>query len=212
MNFMEKKGEPIIEIDKVTLPLNIPRGKIRISDKDGNHISKIIDCIYSIDLNIEWMITNYEIEQLIDVFLNNNEKSDLKNQLVNINNFVKTSNYSKRIALKGNRLEDFEDFKVFENSETFYSFERTNLNGIGNKVVFKMGDFILAPHYFLLIPFGNNKLELKNNNIQRLEIGSNLGNGAQGLWQIEISDIKYLVSTIATISVDHKNDMINLLS
>lgn len=201
-----------IEGENILLPLYKHRSKIRISDKNGNHISKIVDCLIIKELYIEWMITNQEIKELIYSFLNSKDKETLVVEIQKISNFIRSSDLAKRQALKSRLLENFAEFKVYEYIETYYSYERTYENGIMNKIVFKMGDFTLAPFFFILIPFDNSNLILQNKKNRYLQINDKLGNGSRGIWKIKKTDIVNLIKTISNASDSHKNDMINLLN
>ena len=72
----------------VQLTLTQARGRVRIADKNGNHISKpATEGKNSAENYIEWMITNTEISELAKSFLNEADKNLLIESLNKIKQF-----------------------------------------------------------------------------------------------------------------------------
>ena len=153
-----------IKSDGVSLRLNKPRGKVRIADENGNHIARPTQARNISSNLVEWMITNAEIDRLVKSFLGTEDKELLIKELEGINGFIKDSKYATREAIK-TTAEDFgifKDFKIYKYTENFYSFERELVSKIKIRITFKMGDFTLAPHMFVIISFDNSSIVLKN--------------------------------------------------
>jgi hypothetical protein len=79
------------------------------------------------------------------------------------------------------------------------------------RVAFKMGDYIINPHLFVLIPFDHPSLLIKNNIKEKVTIGDKLGSGACGIWRITKSDIMDIIKTISHASSPHRGDMIRFI-
>lgn len=85
---------------EVELKLTSPRGKVRICDNHGNHISKPTSEVISFsDYSIEWMITNNELIEVIKrKFRREEDVIELKNELEGINISLKNSGFDNRMA------------------------------------------------------------------------------------------------------------------
>lgn len=80
------------------------------------------------------------------------------------------------------------------------------------RITFKLGDYGLEPHphMYVLIPFKNKYLKLKNLNgdVKKKEI---LGRGCFEEYAPTVRDIQEIIITLAHASKNHKNDLINLI-
>src|SRR3989344_1918992 len=202
-----------IKNNQVQLILTQARGRIRIADKNGNHISKPASEGKNLEENyVEWMITNQEIGELAKSFLIGQDKKSLIETLLKINQFVWNSKYATREALKttSQKIDKFVDFDIYHYTENFYSFEKEISSKIKIKITFKMGDYTLAPHMFVLLPFGNSSLKLKNLNgeIKREDF---LGSVSMGLWSPTKEDIKEIVISLSHASERHRNDLVQMI-
>lgn len=73
----------IIEINKkfVKLSLSRQRSKVRIADTNGNHVSKPT-VAKNVPFNyVEWMISNAEIQGLINNYMTSEDKKSLASRL-----------------------------------------------------------------------------------------------------------------------------------
>lgn len=74
-----------------------------------------------------------------------------------------------------------------------------------------MGDFTLAVHMFVLLPFRKDIIELHN-------YGGKIGNdvilGAKcyAIWKPEKSELREIIEALSYASADHKKDLIDMLS
>lgn len=199
---------------RILLPLNISQGGIRIADEYGNHVSKPTKIKNESKYLIEWMITNDENKFLVDSFLDTKITKKLIERMNSIKKFAEESQYSKRktIKLKRDKVEIFEGFQIFQYTENFSSFEKILTSGIKVRITFKLGDYGLEPHphMYVLIPFNNKSLKLKNLNgeVKRKEI---LGKKCFAEWIPTIQDIQEIILTLAHASKNHKDDLTNLI-
>ncbi len=196
--------------DKVVMPLTTPRSKIRISDTNGNHVAKPTEGLYSCEQFIEWMITNNEISELVDSYLIKDDINEIIRKLDSINNFLVNSGYRVRRAVKTKKDSKFENFDVYEYDEKFFSFEREIDENIFVRVTFKMGDFTLAAHMFILFPFSNREIKLFNN-AGEITLNTQLGSGAYALWKPTKKQIKEIIVGLSHSSQGHRNDLLEIL-
>ncbi|MFZ2149583.1 MAG: hypothetical protein WAV15_00265 [Minisyncoccia bacterium] len=197
---------------EVDLKLTSARSSVRICDNHGNHISK--PSSQNIDFSthyIEWMITNAELSQLITQKLTPEEIVELKKELSEIKTSLKDSEFYSRKAQKEELEQRVDDFAVFKYEEIFYSFEKNIDPNLQVKITFKIGDFTLAAHMFVLIGVNNPNIALRNvaNNIQT---NTPLGSGAKCHWAPSSHTIIEIAKALACSSVDHRDDLILLLS
>ncbi len=202
-----------IDSNGVELKLNMPRGIIRIADENGNHVSKPTEARYERKHIVEWMITNDEVEKLVRAFLGNDDRAALITDIERIKNFIRETEYANREAAK-TTLEEvavFEGFRIFKYTENFYSFEKELSSKIRIRIVFKMGDYTLAPHMFVLLPFSLQDIEIENN-IGKVQEHELLGSGCHARWKPKKSDVKEIVVALAHLSGSHRNDLVRHLS
>lgn len=201
---------------KIKLPLNKSQGGIRIADEYGNHVSSPTKTPKESKYSIEWMITNDENQALVEKFFKS--KGDVKKliqKMEEIKRFAEESEYSKRETIKVEREEvkTFEGFKIYQYTENFSSFEKELGSGLKVKITFKLGDFGLEPHphMYVLIPFNNKFLKLKNLNGE-VEEREELGKGCFGEWTPFTKDIEEITTTLAHASKNHKDDLISIMN
>jgi hypothetical protein len=197
---------------KIILPLNIAQGGIRIADSSGTHLPKPIKTHNEKEYSIEWMITNDEIKLLSNSILT--DIGSLIDHLKNIKNFADDSKYSKRETVKLDKKEigDFDGFEIYHYNETFNSFEKTLNSGMKVRITFKLGDFGVEPHphMYVLIPFNQMLLNLKNQGGE-VEEHQELGKKCFGEFIMNEEDLKEIILTLAHSSNKHKEDLIKLL-
>jgi hypothetical protein len=196
----------------VELKLTSPQSKVRICDNNGNHVSRPSSENINFNNNyIEWMITNNELLQIINQKFTQDEIIELKNQLHNINISLKDSDFYSRAAQKQNINQAIGDFSIYKYEEIFYSFEKNVDENLQVKITFKMGDYTLAAHMFVLIKLDNPNITLSNreNNIRN---DTPLGSGAKCIWNPSNQTINEVTKTLACSSGGHKRDIINLLN
>ncbi|HIH19090.1 TPA: hypothetical protein HA225_03860 [Candidatus Micrarchaeota archaeon] len=202
-----------IASEEAVLVLSQARGKVRIADENGNHISKPTEAKYEPKYTAEWMITNDEVEKLVRVFLEDADRIFVIEEIKKLEKFIRDTEYATREALKTTtqEIKTFEGFRIFKYTENFYSFERELKSKIRIRIVFKMGDYTLAPHMFVLLPFSLNEIEIKNRlgNVNKSEM---LGSGCRAIWKPKKEDVKEVVIALAHLSRDHRNDLIRILS
>lgn len=202
-----------IKQKKIILPLHYSQGGIRIADKNGNHFPSPTKTICDKECYIEWMITNNEIKLLSNLF----EKKDtdkLIAELRKISKFAEDSEYSKRTTSTNEKeIAKFEDFKIYQYIDVFNSFERILDSGIKVRLTFKLGDYgvVSHPHMYVLIPFNNVSLELKNKN-GAIKTKEQMGSGCFGELVLNKKDLKSIILTLAHASNNHRNDLIEILS
>jgi hypothetical protein len=197
----------------VSLLLTQARGKIRIADNNGNHIRKPTTEGRNIKTNfIEWMITNEEVSDLAKIFLNENDKEELIKELKKVTVFIKDSKYATRESIKTTteKLEKFIDFDIYKYTENFYSFEKEINSRIKIRITFKMGDYALAPHLFVLLPFEHPSLIIRNV-LGVVKVGEALGSRCFGIWNPEKKDVIEIVKSLSCASDGHRDDLITLL-
>ena len=200
---------------KIKLPLNKSQGGIRIADEHGNHVSSPTKTLNEPKYSIEWMITNDENQALVEKFFESgNNIKKLVQKMEKIKRFAEESEYSKRetIKVKREEIETFEGFKIYQYTENFSSFEKELASGLKVRITFKLGDFGLEPHphMYVLIPFNNQFLKLKNLNGE-VKGADELGEGCYGEWAPSTQDIEEITITLAHASKNHKNDLINIM-
>lgn len=200
---------------KIRLPLNKSQGGIRIADEYGNHVSSPTQTLNEPKYFIEWMITNDENQTLVGKFLKSkNSIKKLIQKIEQIERFAEESEYSKRETVKVKRAEIkiFDGFKIYQYTENFSSFEKELASGIKVRITFKLGDFGLEPHphMYVLIPFDNKFLKLKNLN-GKVKINEKLDKGCFGEWMPSTQDIEEITITLARASKKHKDDLINII-
>ena len=202
----------IIQINKnnVKLLLSSQRSKVRIADSDGNHANKPT-LVRNISTNyVEWMISNAEIQQLIINYLNGEDKNKLASRLKLVNTFLNKSEYATREAKKTTPIGKFEDFNIYKYEESFFSFEKVlNLN-VKIRITFKMGDFTLAPHMFILFSFDKKVIELFNCE-GAVASDSVLGSGCFAAWKPTSNVICEAVEALAHASEGHKRDLLAMV-
>ncbi len=129
-----------IENGIAELKLTSPRSKIRICDKNGNHVSKPSkEKINFSNYCIEWMITNYELIEIIKQKFTKNDILNLRKKLENINISLKNSEFYSRAAQKQTINQTIGNFVIYRYKEVFYSFERNINKKLQVKITFKMG-------------------------------------------------------------------------
>lgn len=202
----------IIKINSTGIKLNLsaPRSKVRISDIDGNHANKPT-IVRNVSSNwVEWMITNDQLNELSDRFLNSEDKKILALKIEQISNFLNNSEYAKRTAKKATPLGKFEDFDIFEYGESFFSLEKVLDSNVKIRITFKMGDYTLAPHMFILLPFDPEVINLYNSN-GLISDGSLLGSGGFAIWKPNKEVIYEAMQALAHASEGHKQDLLKML-
>jgi len=195
----------------VTLLLTQARGKIRVADANGNHIRKPTEALNNKTYFIEWMITNNEVGILAKEFLDKKDIQKLISELQTIKDFIRNTKYATREAIKTTeeKIDKFLDFEIYKYTENFYSFEKKIISGIKIRITFKMGDYTLAPHLFVLLPFNHQSLQIKNIH-GIVNEGSPLDSGCRGVWKPDKIDIIEIIKSLAHASEQHRNDLINL--
>jgi len=204
---------PTVEIEKnkIKLLLTQVMGSVRIADHYGNHIRKPSKEGKNEAGNyVEWMITNAQIGELIRHYLNKGDCKLLSYKLKNIEKYLKGSEFAIRKATKEKLYKTFIGFEIFRYREDFYSFEKTLGSDIRIRLTFKMGDFTLAVHMFVLLPFNCDKIELFN---RMGEVAENdyLGSGAYAIWVPNKEDVLSVIEGLAHASEGHKDDLLEML-
>ena len=202
----------IIQINKnnVKLLLSSQRSKVRIADSDGNQANKPTSVRNLSTNSVEWMISNAEIQQLINNYLNGEDKKKLASKLKLVNSFLNKSEYATREAKKTTPIGKFEDFNIYKYEESFFSFEKVLNLKIKIRITFKMGDFTLAPHMFILFPFDKKVIQLFNCE-GAVPSGSNLGSGCFAAWKPTSGVICEAVEALAHASEGHKRDLLAMV-
>lgn len=196
----------------IELKLTSPRSKVRICDENGNHINKPASTAVDFsNFYIEWMITNDELIQIIIQKFTTDDTQNLIRQLREINISLRDSEYYSRAAQKQNIHQAIGGFSVYKYEETFYSFEKNADTNLKIKITFKMGDYTLAAHMFVLIGLNNPDIILENND-SNIATNNPLGRGAKCRWLPTKKAIMEMAKALAHSSRDHKNDIIRLLS
>lgn len=195
----------------VELRLTSPRSKVRICDNNGNHVSKPSSESINFDNHyIEWMITNNELLEIIKQKFTREDIVGLKNELREINVSLRNSEFYSRAAQKQNINRTIGNFLIYKYEEVFYSFEKRINESLQVKITFKMGDYTLAAHMFVLIGLANSDITLSNHegNIENANI---LGSGAKCFWTPSNQIISEIAKALSCSSEDHKNDLSSLL-
>lgn len=195
----------------IQLPLTNSRSRIRICDANGNHERKPTVTYNSSEYYVEWMITNKEIKKLINKYLNENDKNRLVTEINDINRYVKNSEYSQRKSRKLKIIKKDKGFKVIKNREEFFSLEKRNIRNITFRISFKIGDFSLNPHLYILLPFTNKYISIMDKQNTLIEQDRTLGSKAIARWEIDKNDIRDVVLSITKLSQDHKKFMQSFL-
>ena len=204
---------PIININNnvIELKLTSPQSKVRICDESGNHINRPVSAVVSFDNSyIEWMITNDELIQIITQKFMRDDIQNLIHQLREINISLRDSDYYSRAAQKQNINQNIGGFSVYKYEEIFYSFEKNVDTNLKVKITFKMGDYTLAAHMFVLIGFNHPDIILENNEGNILT-NNPFGSGAKCRWSPSKQSIVEVAKALAHSSANHKNDIIRLL-
>jgi hypothetical protein len=195
----------------IELKLTSPRSKVRICDESGNHIKKPVSALVNFDNSyIEWMITNGELIQIITQKFARNDVQNLICQLHKINISLRNSDYYSRAAKKKKINQSIGGFSVYKYEEVFYSFEKNVDTNLKVKITFKMGDYTLAAHMFVLIGFNHPGIILENNE-GNIITNNPLGSGAKCHWNPSKEAIVEVAKALAHSSIDHRNDLIQLL-
>ena len=200
-----------ISEERVILNLTSPRSKVRICDLNGNHVARPLSETITSEHYIEWMITNNELIDLIRKRFTNEEIRNLIEQLEQITISLKDSNYSSRAAQKTILNETITDFLIYKYEEIFYSFEKIIDETLSVKITFKMGDYTLAAHMFVLIKINSQNITLTNIN-GTITLNEGLGSGAKCTWNPDKTKIIDIAKALAHSSENHKNDIIVLLN
>lgn len=202
----------IIKINKkyVKLLLSRQRSKVRIADKDGNHANKPTTVENILSNYVEWMISNAEIKALINNYLSIEDKKYLASRIKSVNIFLNKSEYATREAKKTTPLGKFEDFNIYKYEESFFSFEKSLKLNIKIRITFKMGDFTLAPHMFILFPFDKKVINLFNSGGE-VSAGDKLGSGSFAIWEPTKGVICEAVEALAHASEGHKKDLLAMV-
>lgn len=196
----------------IELKLTSPRSKVRICDENGNHINKPASIAVNFDNSyIEWMITNNELVQIITQKFTADDIQNLIRQLNEITISLRDSEYYSRAAQKQNINQSIGGFSAYKYEETFYSFEKNVYTNLKVKITFKMGDYTLAAHMFVLIGLNHPGIILENND-NNIATNNPLGRGAKCRWTPTKEAIVEVAKALAHSSRDHKNDIIRLLS
>ena len=196
----------------VSLNLTIPRSGIRICDDNGNHVSKPVSQILDFNnYSIEWMVTNNDLIEIIRQKFTREEIASLTDELREINTSLKDSDFFNRVAQRQHTNRTIDNFSIYKYEESFYSFEKDVSLNLQVKITFKMGDFTLAPHMFILIRLNNPNIILSNG-IGNILTNNALGSGAKCIWSPSNQTTSEITKTLACSSDGHKNDLINLLN
>lgn len=195
----------------VELKLTSPRSKVRICDENGNHVNR--PALSPVDFDnsyIEWMITNNELIQIINQKFTRNEIQNLIRRLQAINISLRDSKFYSRAAQKQDVHQRVGGFSVFKYEETFFSFEKKVQTNLKVKITFKMGDYTLAAHMFVLIGLNHSDIKLENNG-GVIATNNPLGSGAKCFWSPSTEAIIEIAKALAHSSTGHKHDLIGRL-
>lgn len=195
----------------IELRLTSRLSRVRICDNNGNHISKPSSDSINFDSHyIEWMITNNELLEIVKQKFKREDVIELINELRRIDISLKNSEFYSRAAQKQNINRIIGNFLIYKYEEVYYSFEKRINEGLQVKITFKMGDYALAAHMFVLIGLDNSDIKLSNHK-GNIGIANSLGAGAKIFWTPSNQIISEIAKALACSSEDHKNDLINLL-
>lgn len=202
----------VIDTTQIKFALTVPRSRVRMADKFGNHIARPLGAKLSTDSYIEWMITNPQLKALSEAYLNDADKDEVRRKITAITKFLKESEYAKRIATETGQIkEEFLGFKISKYTETFYSFLKLLPSNISIRHTFKQGDFTLAVNYYVLLPFGNQSVKVFDKQSNTIPIGSELGSGTYAIWKPTKDDVKNIIESLAYASVNHRDDILKLI-
>src|SRR3989338_838020 len=162
----------------IELALTSPRSKVRVCDGNGNHVAKPVTARINSEYLIEWMITNTELITLIQQKFNSDEIRNIINQLREINTSLRDSEYYSRSTQKHQLNETLGDFLIYRYEEIFYSFEKVIDATLRVRITFKMGDYTLAAHMFVLIKISGQNIQLSNTE-GTINLNESLGSGAK---------------------------------
>ncbi|MBA7608408.1 hypothetical protein ES703_15585 [subsurface metagenome] len=197
--------------ENVKLVLSQAMGKVRIADEQGNHIRRPTqEAKNNIGNYAEWMITNAEIGELIKYHLNDEDKAELKKKLSSIKTYLKGSEFAIRSASKTKLEKKFMGFEIYEYKENFYSFEKELESKIKIRLTFKMGDYTLAVHMFVLLPFRKGIITL-HNYAGEVREHALLSSGCYAVWGPTKDELKEIVEALSCASEDHKKDLLVML-
>jgi len=208
----DKKSKIKLNGTEIILPLYYSQGGIRIADKGGNHASSPTKTVYGEGQYVEWMITNNEID-LLSELLSHKDVDELISELQKIKKFAEESEYSKRTTSTNQKeIAEFEKFKIYQYLDVFNSFEKTLNSGLKVRLTFKLGDYgvVSHPHMYVLIPFDNISLKIKNK-VGSVSKGDILGSGCFGYLILKKEDLKDIILTLAHASLNHRDDLIQIL-
>ena len=195
----------------IELALTSPRSKVRVCDDNGNHVAKPVTARINSEYLIEWMITNTELITLIQQKFNSDEIQNIINQLREINTSLRDSEYYSRSAQKHQLNETLGDFLIYRYEEIFYSFEKVIDATLRVRITFKMGDYTLAAHMFVLIKISSPSINLSND-LGEISLTQCLGSRAVCKWNPDKSVVIEIAKALAHSSENHKNDIITLLN
>lgn len=202
----------IINSDGIRFSLTVPRSRVRIADKNGNHIAKPVEAKFNTEDYIEWMITNDQVKNISDEYLNDSDKREVKKRLTAINNFLKESQYARRIATEGEQIkEELFGFRISKYTETFYSFLKLLPSNVYIRHTFKQGDFTLADNMYVLLPFNNPNVKVFGKENNQIVYGSQFGSGAYAIWKPTEEDIKNIIESLSYASKNHRDDLIEII-
>ena len=202
----------IVSIEKsgVKLMLSSRRSSVRIADKDGNHANRPTLAKNVTSNYIEWMITNAEIEKLIAFYLDFSDKQELASRIKLVNNFLSKTEYATRDTKKTIPLGKYKGFTIFKYEESFFSFEKILDLNIKIRITFKMGDFTLAPHMFILLPFNAKIIDIHNRD-SKVSNNQPLGSGCYAIWEPAKEVICEATEALAHASEGHKRDLLSMV-
>lgn len=196
--------------NKIELLLTQAMGSVRIADHYGNHVRRPSkDGKNERGNYVEWMITNAEVRELIKCYLDKKDCKFLGQKLKKICRYLKGSKFAVRKAAKTKLRETFIGFEIYRYKEDFYSFEKTLDSDIRIRLTFKMGDFTLAVHMFVLLPFSDviNIFNKKG----RVADDDYLGSGAYATWSPNKKDVLSIIEGLAHASEDHRDNLLDML-
>lgn len=194
----------------IELKLTSPRSKVRICDENGNHIARPLTERITLNHFIEWMITNDELIKIIRQKFDNEEIQNLINQLNEISISLRDSKYYSRAAQKQKLSKTIGDFLIYKYEEIFYSFEKMIDDTLRVRITFKMGDYTLAAHMFVLIKINSANIELTNCD-GVINLTECLGSKAKCEWNPNKDMIIEIAKALSQSSENHKNDIVDLL-
>lgn len=202
----------VINATQIKFALNVPRSRVRMADKYGNHIARPVGAKLDAEGCIEWMITNDQVKKLSDTYLGDTDKAEVKRKMSAITSFLKESKYAQRIATEGEHIEEeYLGFKVSEYTETFFSFLKKLPSNISIRHTFKQGDFTLADNMYVLLPFSNQNVKVLDYQGQQVVLGTELGSGTYAVWKPTKEDVKDIIVSLSYASEGHRRDLLELV-